>query len=256
MPPSYFTALGVLLAMAIGIWGLATAKRNVGIVDIFWPLFFLAATLVHVIGTVQLAARGYLVLGLTAVWAARLSVYLAVRATGQPEDRRYQAIRARNEPAFAWKSLYLVFGFQAVLAWIISAPLAGAVLAEAPLTALDAIGAAIVAFGISFQAIADTQLMRFKADPLNRGRVLDAGLWKYSRHPNYFAECCVWWGFYVIACAADAWWTLFSPVLMTILLLKISGVALLEKDIAERRPAYRDYVRRTNAFIPAPPRQL
>ena len=132
MPPSYFTALGVLLAMAIGIWGLATAKRNVGIVDIFWPLFFLAATLVHVIGTVQLAARGYLVLGLTAVWAARLSVYLAVRATGQPEDRRYQAIRARNEPAFAWKSLYLVFGFQAVLAWIISAPLAGAVLAAPP----------------------------------------------------------------------------------------------------------------------------
>lgn len=254
MPASHITSLGVLLLMAIVIWGLATAKRNAGIVDIFWPLFFLAAGVVHALGTEQLTSRAYLVLGLTTLWALRLSIYLALRASGQPEDRRYQAIRARNEPGFKWKSLYLVFGLQAVLAWIISAPLAGAVLAQGRLTVLDALGAAIVMFGIAFQAIADAQLARFKADPLNHGKVLDTGLWRYSRHPNYFAESCLWWGFYLIACAVGAWWTLFSPVLMTILLLKISGVALLEKDIAERRPAYRDYIRRTNAFIPAPPR--
>lgn len=256
MTSSHIIALAVLIAMAIGIWMLATAKRNAGIVDIFWPLFFLAAAIVHAFASAHLVSRGYLVLGLTIVWATRLSIYLAMRAAGQPEDRRYQAIRARNEPGFAWKSLYLVFGLQAVLAWIVSAPLAGAILGQGRLQLLDGMGAALVTFGIAFQAIADTQLARFKADPLNQGRVLDTGLWKYSRHPNYFAECCVWWGFYLIACAAGAWWAIFSPLLMTVLLLKISGVALLEKDIAERRPAYREYVRRTNAFIPAPPRSF
>jgi steroid 5-alpha reductase family enzyme len=213
-----------------------------------------AAAAVHAVAAAQLPSRGFLVLGLTCIWAARLSVYLAVRASGQPEDRRYQAIRARNEPGFAWKSLYLVFGLQAVLAWIVSVPLAGAILSSTRLTVLDAVGAAIVTFGIAFQTIADTQLANFKAAPRNHGRVLDTGLWKYSRHPNYFGECCIWWGFYLIACAAGAWWSIFSPVVMTVLLLKISGVALLEKDIAQRRPDYRDYVRRTNAFIPAPPK--
>lgn len=254
MSASYLIALATLVALAIGVWMLATAKRNAGIVDIFWPLFFLAAVIVHALAVERLGSRGYLVLALTIVWAARLSIYLAMRAAGQPEDRRYQAIRARNEPGFAWKSIYLVFGLQAVLAWIVSAPLAGAILGQGRLHILDGLGAAVVTFGIAFQAIADMQLARFKADPLNEGRVLDAGLWRYSRHPNYFAECCVWWGFYLIACAAGAWWTAFSPILMTLLLLKVSGVALLEKDIADRRPAYRDYIRRTNAFIPAPPR--
>lgn len=254
MLASYPSALIVLLAMAVAIWIAATAIRNAAIVDIFWPLFFLAAAIVHALDAPQIVSRGYLALGLATVWAARLSIYLAVRAAGQPEDRRYQAIRARNEPGFAWKSLYLVFGLQAVLAWIISTPLGAAVLSTGRLVPLDVAGAAVVMFGIGFQAIADAQLAKFKADPLNRGRVLDSGLWKYSRHPNYFGECCVWWGFYLIACAAGAWWSLFAPVIMTILLLKVSGVALLEKDIEERRPAYRDYMRRTNAFFPSPPK--
>jgi steroid 5-alpha reductase family enzyme len=254
MPTSYLIALGALLTMAVGVWLLATARRNAGIVDIFWPLFFVAAAVVHFQGAEDPGVRAYLILGLILVWAGRLSVYLCVRAVGQPEDRRYQAIRARNEPGFAWKSLYVVFGLQAVLAWIVSAPLGGAVLSLARLNMLDLLGAGIVAFGIAFQAIADAQLAWFKADPRNRDRVLDTGLWKYSRHPNYFAEFCVWWGFYLIACAAGAWWSAFSPLLMTLLLLRVSGVALLEADIADRRPGYRDYVRRTNAFVPGPPR--
>ena len=161
----------------------------------------------------------------------------------------------RNEPGFAWKSIYLVFGLQAVLAWLISAPIAASIASAAPIDALDAIGAVLTVFGIAFETLADAQLARFKAEPANAGRVMDSGLWRYTRHPNYFGEFCVWWGLYGIALGAGAWWTLFSPLLMTVLLLRVSGVALLEKDIAERRPAYRDYAARTNAFFPGPPRE-
>jgi steroid 5-alpha reductase family enzyme len=143
-----------------------------------------------------------------------------------------------------------VFGLQAVLAWVISAPLAGAITGQAPLGPLDAVGAALTLFGIVYEAVADAQLARFKADPANQGAVMDRGVWRYTRHPNYFGEFCVWWGLYAIALGAGAGWTIFGPLAMTLLLLKVSGVALLEKDIAERRPAYRDYIARTNAFFP------
>ena len=200
-------------------------------------------------------ARALLVLLLVAVWALRLSVYLAARNWNAPEDHRYRSIRERNEPGFAWKSIYLVFGLQAVLAWLISAPIAASIASAAPIDALDAIGAVLTVFGIAFETLADAQLARFKAEPANAGRVMDSGLWRYTRHPNYFGEFCVWWGLYGIALGAGAWWTLFSPLLMTVLLLRVSGVALLEKDIGERRPAYRNYAARTNAFFPGPPRE-
>jgi steroid 5-alpha reductase family enzyme len=195
-----------------------------------------------------------LVLVLVTVWAVRLAAFLAARNWNAPEDHRYQAIRARNQPHFEWKSLYLVFGLQGLLAWLVSAPLAAAVASPAPLGPLDWIGGLLVAFGIVFEAVADAQLARFRRDPASAGRVLDSGLWRWSRHPNYFGECCVWWGFYLLAVAAGGAWTVFAPLLMTLLLLRVSGVALLEKDIGERRPAYRDYVARTSAFIPWPPR--
>jgi steroid 5-alpha reductase family enzyme len=194
------------------------------------------------------------VLPLVAAWAVRLAAYLAARNWNAPEDHRYRAIRSRNQPHFEWKSLYLVFGLQGLLAWLVSAPLAAAVASPAALGPLDWIGGLLVAFGIVFEAVADTQLARFRRDPASAGRVLDSGLWRWSRHPNYFGECCVWWGFYLLAVAAGGAWTVFAPLLMTLLLLRVSGVALLEKDIGERRPAYRDYVARTSAFIPWPPR--
>jgi steroid 5-alpha reductase family enzyme len=127
---------------------------------------------------------------------------------------------------------------------------------SAPYNALDTLGVLLWLAGFACEAIADWQLVRFKANPAQRGRVLDTGLWRYSRHPNYFGEALLWWGFYAFAAAAGGWWTLFAPVLMTVLLLKISGVPLLEHDIAERRPGYRDYVQRTSAFIPRPPKDL
>jgi len=249
-------ALPALLLLALLAWGIATARRNAGLVDIFWSLFFLVATLAWLLPQDAWSERGTLLLALVAAWSLRLSIYLAWRNWGAPEDHRYAAIRARNEPGFAWKSLYLVFGLQALLAWIISAPLAAAVASTTPLGAWDAAGAALVLAGFALETVADAQLARFKADPASHGKVMDRGLWRYTRHPNYFGECCVWWGFYLLAAAAGGAWTVFSPLLMTVLLLRVSGVALLEKDIAERRPAYREYVARTNAFLPGPRRPI
>jgi steroid 5-alpha reductase family enzyme len=253
---AWLTPAPALLALALLAWAIATARRNAGLVDIFWPLFFLLGAIVCAALAEAPGARAFLVLLLVAAWALRLATHLALRNWNAPEDHRYRAIRARNEPGFAWKSLYLVFGLQAVLAWLILAPVAAAIDAPIPLGGLGLAGVALAAFGATFEAIADAQLARFKADAANRGGVMDEGLWRYSRHPNYFGEFCVWWGFYLLALDAGAWWALFSPVLMTVLLLRVSGVALLERDIDERRPAYRDYIARTNAFFPGSPRRI
>ncbi len=189
-----------------------------------------------------------------AVWALRLAGYVSWRNWGHGEDRRYQAIRARNEPNFALKSLYLIFVLQALLAWLVSLPLLATLAHPREWSLLDTIGAALAILGLVFEAIGDQQLARFKADAANRGQVMDRGLWRYTRHPNYFGEFCVWWGFFVMALPAGGW-SVVSPIVMSLLLLKVSGVGLLEKDIGARRPAYRDYIARTPAFFPGPPRQ-
>jgi steroid 5-alpha reductase family enzyme len=199
--------------------------------------------------------RAALVLVLVAVWALRLSIYITWRNWGQGEDHRYQAIRARNQPGFAAKSLYLVFGLQALLAWIISVPLYGAILSDTALGWGDALGTGLWAAGFAFEAGGDWQLARFKAQPSNRGKVMDRGLWRYTRHPNYFGEFSIWWGYYAIAVAGGAWWSALGPLVMSVLLLRVSGVTLLEKDIGERRPGYADYIRRTNAFFPGLPKR-
>lgn len=248
-------AWGLALAalVAAGVWVASLFKRDVSILDSFWgPLIWLPAATVAAASAT--GPRAMPVLLASGLWALRLSLYITWRHHGHPEDHRYQAIRARNQPNYEWKSLYLVFGLQAVLAWVVSAPLMAAVASPAGWRALDAVGFAIMAFGLAFESTADWQLARFKADPSQRGRVLTTGLWCYTRHPNYFGECCLWWGAWLVATAAGAWWTVVSPVLMTILLLRVSGVALLERDIGERRPGYEDYIRRTNAFIPGWPR--
>lgn len=252
---TWIGALPWMLLLAFVAWAVASLRRNAGLVDIFWSLFLLTAALVYFTRSDPGAARAALVLALVCLWGLRLSIYLAVRNWNAPEDHRYRAIRARNEPGFVWKSLYLVFALQAVLALVVAAPLAAGIAAPATvLNPLDYIGAALVLAGIVTETLADRQLAVFVADPANRGKVLDRGLWRYSRHPNYFGEFCVWWGFYVIALAAGGWWSILSPLLMSVLLLRVSGVRLLEQDIGERRPGYAAYVARTNAFFPGPPR--
>jgi len=247
-------SLAACCAIALPVWVASVPLRDVSIVDSAWSLLVLAPALVAVALVPQAGPRAPWVVLLASAWAVRLALYITWRHWGHREDHRYQAIRARNEPHFAWKSLYLVFGLQALLAWLVSLPLMAAVTSSAPWNALDAIGVALFSFGLVIETLSDGQLARFKADPGNRGRVMTQGLWRYSRHPNYFGEFCVWWGLWLVALAAGAWWTVVSPLLMTVLLLKVSGVTLLEKDIGGRRPAYRAYAARTNAFFPWRPR--
>ncbi len=250
----YVAALPVMAALALSGWVISLVKNNVDIVDSCWSLLFLVATGAYVYASGVQSPRGQLLLWLVMLWAVRLSVYLTARNWGHAEDRRYQAMRARNEPNFRYKSVWRVFGIQALLAWIISLPLLGATGSEAPLGLLDAAGVVLWCIGFVFEAGGDWQLTRFKRNPANAGQVMDQGLWRYTRHPNYFGDFAIWWGFYLIALAAGAWWSILGPLLMTGLLLKVSGVALLEKDIGERRPGYADYIRRTHAFFPGPPK--
>jgi len=259
MPDAGFTGalaagFGASVALAVLAWVASLRARDVSIVDSVWAFLVFAPACTVALLLSGTGPRAAIVLALAGLWAVRLSGYITWRHRGQPEDRRYQAIRQRNEPHFEWKSLYLVFGLQAVLAWIVALPLMASVASDAPWRMLDTLGVAVVAFGLAFETMADAQLARFKADPAQRGRVMASGLWRYSRHPNYFGECCVWWGMGLVAVSAGLWWTLISPVMMTVLLLEISGVALLEKDIGDHRPGYADYVRRTSAFIPWMPR--
>jgi steroid 5-alpha reductase family enzyme len=243
-------AIAPLMALA---WLLSLKLRNVSIVDALWSVMFVLAALCYALAGELRSARTVLILALVMAWAARLAVYIGWRNFGHGEDRRYQQIRARNDPGFEWKSLYLVFGLQALLAWFISLPLLAAAHSSASLGLRDGAGVLLWLVGFYFETLGDAQLARFKANPENRGKVMDRGLWRYTRHPNYFGEFCLWWGYYLIALAAGGWWSLPAPLLMSLLLLKVSGVSLLEKDIGERRPGYKEYVQRTSAFLPRPP---
>jgi len=254
---SLVASAAALAAAMFALWLLSLALRNASIVDIWWgPGIALAAAVA--LGTAGGGPpRSALLAGLAGVWALRLGAYLLWRNAGQGEDPRYRAMRRHFGARFPWVSLATVFGLQGVLQWIVSLPLQVAIAAPggAPLGALDALGVLLVAGGLGFESVGDLQLARFKADPANAGRVMDRGLWRYTRHPNYFGDALAHWGLFAIALATPfGWATALSPALMTFLLLRVSGVALLERSIGKRRPEYLDYQRRTSAFLPLPPR--
>lgn len=250
---SALLGLASAFGLALVTWLFSLLKRDVSIVDSVWPLLILAACCTYAATAPDAGPRTPLLLLLVTLWAVRLAAYLTWRNWGEPEDRRYVDIRNRNEPHFALKSLYLIFALQAVLAWIVSLSLLTAIGSDQPMSKLDAVGVAVFLFGLVFETVADLQLARFKNRRQNHGQVMNTGLWRYTRHPNYFGELCVWGGVYLIAAAAGGLWAVVSPLLMSLLLMRVSGVALLEKDIRERRPAYRDYIARTNALFPGPP---
>ena len=252
--PTYLLGLSVVLVAALLVWVLSVFLRNVSIVDSLWSVLFMLLAIVYAVRTDTWGPRTELIVVLVSVWALRLSTYITWRNWGHSEDRRYQAIRARNEPKFWLKSLYLVFALQALMAWVISLPLHAAIVGDGVLGIADAVGAALWLLGFIFEAGGDWQLASFKSDPANRDKVMDRGFWRLTRHPNYFGEFCMWWGFYAVAVGAGGWWAFVGPVLMSVLLLRVSGVTLLEKDIGERRPQYAEYVRRTNAFFPGAPK--
>jgi len=255
--PAAFSGLALGAVLAFATWLASLRLADASVIDRVWPMLIAGPTLVYAWRLAPIGPRGMAMTTLTVLWALRLSTFITLRNRGKPEDRRYQEIRARNQPNFGVKSLYLVFGLQALLGWVVSAPALVGIAAPRTFGWLDFAGLLLCAFGIVFEAIADAQMARFRTEPSHAGQVMDRGLWRYSRHPNYFGEACIWWGLAAMALSGAGLagaWSLVSPLLMTVLLLKVSGVSLLEKDIVDRRPAYRDYIARTNAFFPGAPR--
>jgi len=237
--------------LMIFLWLISLALKNASIVDIFWGIGFIIVTWVAYRLAPGYLPRKQLVAALVTIWGLRLAVHIGIRNWGKPEDFRYAQWRAENGTRWWWFSFLQVFFLQGVLMWIISAPLSAAQMSGFPaiLTPLDFSGASLLTLGLIFESVGDFQLARFKMNPINKGKLLTTGLWKYTRHPNYFGEAVLWWGFYIIALGAGSWWTICSPILMTYLLMKVSGVAMLERTL-KFKPGYEEYMKRTNAFLP------
>lgn len=241
-------------ALMLGTWVLSLILGRACIVDSVWSLGFIVVAWVALLSQDEWIASSALVPVLTTVWGLRLSIYLSWRNWGHEEDPRYKAIRKRNEP-FWIKSLFIVFGLQGALILIVGAPLLLVQVDPRAPGLLSAMGGGLWLTGLLFETIGDWQLARFKADPANAGQVLDFGLWRYTRHPNYFGDALLWWGLWIVCLDQGApAWTIFAPAVMTLLLLKVSGVPLLEKRLVVTRPKYADYVLRTSAFLPWPPK--
>lgn len=251
----YLYGLYAVLAFALAGWLLSLATRQYSHVDSMWSLFMLIVACTTLIFLRDWSTRSLLVFAAVTVWSVRLSLFITWRNWGH-EDHRYLTIAHNNAPHFWFKSVYLVFVFQAVLAWLIAYPVYVSLNSHTPLNLMDGLACLLWLIGFYWEVVADWQLARFKADAHNHTAVCQQGLWRYSRHPNYFGECLIWWSFALFALASGNMLGLFSAVLMTLLLLKVSGVALLEKTIQTRRPAYAQYVATTNAFIPGRPRHL
>lgn len=248
----------VILGMMALLWLFSLLLRNSSIVDIFWGAGFVLANWIYYALTPEgFAGRKLLVAILVTVWGLRLSLYILWRNWGKPEDFRYRKWREENGGRWWWKSFFQVFLLQGLLLWIISTPLLAVQRGSVPgrLTVFDFLALALWAVGFFFEAAGDLQMARFRANPANKGQVLSAGVWRYTRHPNYFGDAAQWWAYYAFAAIAGGFWTIFSPILMTALLLRVSGVALLERTLTETKPKYRDYIERTSAFVPWFPRQ-
>ncbi len=248
----YLLAFASIMLMMTILWLISIKIKNVSIVDLFWGFGFVVASVVYFLTTEGTEIRKILIMTMVSIWGLRLSIYLAWRNLGKGEDFRYQKFRKDfGENRYWWYSFFSVFLLQGVLMWLISAPLLGAQFyAGSEPGILDFIGVAIWVTGFVFEAGGDFQLARFKANPSNKGKVLDTGFWRYTRHPNYFGDAAVWFGYGLICLSAGSYIPILGSVLMTALIIKVSGVALLEKTLKDTKPAYKEYVRKTNAFIP------
>ena len=255
----------ILLASALAIsvlmlsmWLLSLILKNASIVDIVWGLgFVVVAWVTHSVADGN-ESRGWLLTLLTTAWGLRLASYLAWRNIGHGEDFRYKATRKHYGSKFSIVSLFTVFILQGVLMWLVSLPVQlGQVSMNPSIGVLGILGVVFFAVGLFFETVGDIQLARFKANTANAGKVMQSGLWKYTRHPNYFGDACVWWGLALIAAEAEIGVVgILGAVAMSILLRRVSGVTLLEKSLKKRKEGYNDYVARTSAFIPRPPKKI
>lgn len=258
MPTAMLSAALAIVVLMLVTWGISLAITNVSIVDISWGLgFVLVAWSVRLTVDDGLDARQNLLVAMVTIWGLRLAGYLSWRNLGHGEDYRYKAMRKHYGPKFRYLSLLTVFGLQGVLMWIVSLPVQIGQTDDTPdIGVIAIIGIAAWLVGLFFEVVGDAQLARFKADPTNAGKVMDRGLWKYTRHPNYFGDCCVWWGIALVAAETGTGAIgLIGAVVMTVLLRRVSGVTFLEKTIVKRRAGYQEYIERTSPFIPRPPKR-
>jgi len=248
----YLQAFLVIMTMMTLLWIISIFLKNVSIVDLFWGFGFVVASAFYFLNT-GFTGRKIILMSLVAIWGLRLSLYLAWRNYGKGEDFRYREFRRKyGEKRYWWLSFFQTFLLQGILMWLISAPLLGAQYygQNRPLNIFDYAGIAVWLTGFLFEAGGDYQLAVFKADPSKKGKVLDTGFWRYTRHPNYFGDSAVWWGYGLICLAAGSYFPVAGSILMTALIIKVSGVALLEKSLKEQKPQYREYTEKTSAFLP------
>jgi len=249
----YLIALVSILSMMFIVWIISIRIKNVSIVDLLWGCGFVLACFIYFLKADGLEIRKILLMTMVFIWGMRLSIYLAWRNIGKGEDHRYQKFRQDyGEHRYWWISFFQTFLLQGVLMWLISAPLLGAqyYITGNTLTVIDYIGVFVWLIGFIFETGGDIQLARFKADPANKGKLLNKGFWHYTRHPNYFGDVAVWFGYAIICASAGSYIPVLGSVLMIALIIKVSGVALLEKTLKESKPGYKDYIEKTSAFIP------
>ncbi len=250
-----FSGLLILVYMIL-IWLVSLAIKDASIIDFLWgPGFILVAWLAF-FTTNGDPTRKLLLVGMVTIWGLRLALHIYLRNRGHGEDFRYKKWREESGSNWWWYSFFKVNFLQGVVMFIVAIPLLAAQYNPTPtaMTLPDWLGFVLWIIGFSFEAVGDWQLAQFKAKSTNKGKVMNTGLWRFTRHPNYFGDATLWWGYYLIAVAAGGWWTIFSPALMTLLLVRVSGVAMLEKNLKESKPKYKEYIRRTSAFFPMPPK--
>lgn len=249
---AFATSAVTITGLMLFVWLVSLRLKDVSIIDLVWGLGFVLVVWAVWLRSDNPQSADWILPLLTTVWGLRLSGHLGWRNHGQPEDRRYREMRQKWGTMFPWLSLITVFGLQGAVMGVVSLPLqAGIATADHNNYILLTPGIVVWAAGLFFESVGDWQLARFRANPHNAGKVLDSGLWRYTRHPNYFGDFLVWWGLYLVAVSqSSVWWTIVGPIVMSVFLIRVSGVTLLEKSLRESRPGYSDYVARTNAFFP------
>ncbi len=255
--------LAVDALLLAALWRVAVRMGDVSFIDAVWGGGMAVLALTSWLQLADPGLRATLLLAATTIWGLRLALHLYTRWRAGGEDPRYARMlgKAREQGRFAGAALKLVFAPQALLLFLTSLPAQLGILASpegAEIGLIGMAGAALWLMGMVFETIGDAQLRAFRADPASAGKVLDTGLWRYTRHPNYFGDCCVWWGIWLVATGAGPWVALASlagPLFLTFTLTRWSGKPLLEKGLAKSRPGYADYVARTSGFFPWPPKQ-
>jgi steroid 5-alpha reductase family enzyme len=254
----FFQAALIILTLVTLLWIWSVFIKNVSIVDIFWGFGFVVVNAFYVFMSGALNDRKILILTLVSIWGLRLSIYLAFRNIGKGEDFRYQEFRRNFGPnRYWWISYFQAFLLQGVLIMIVSLPLLGinSSASRGELNVLDYVGIIVWLIGFAFEAGGDFQLARFKRNSKNKGKVLNTGFWKYTRHPNYFGDSAVWWAYAIFSISAGSYWHIIGSIIMTLLIIKISGVSLLEKTLKDTKPQYKDYIEKTSSFFPWLPKK-